>query len=181
MVAGVNRAMDPGLMAWEAAGIAGLAAVVIAGWTTANPTLYRAGLALQSVTPDWPRWKITLAAGLVTSVLACFPVFFMKLLDYVALYGLALMPIGAVVVAEHWILPRLGIEPYRTERSRADFNWNALIVWAGTLVACWFMPIHLFFRWLPGYFLALIAYVALEAWSARAAQPSTAAAGQVRS
>jgi purine-cytosine permease-like protein len=181
MVAGVNRAMDPGLMAWEAAGIAGLAAVVIAGWTTANPTLYRAGLALQSVTPNWPRWKITLAAGLVTSVLACFPVFFMKLLDYVALYGLSLMPIGAIVFAEHWILPRLGIKPYRVERSGADFNWNALVVWIGTLAACWFMPIHLFFRWLPGYFIALVAYVALEARSARVAAPHTAAASQVRS
>jgi purine-cytosine permease-like protein len=170
-------------MAWEAAGLSGLAAVVIAGWTTANPTLYRAGLALQSVTPNWPRWKITLAAGLVTSVLACFPVFFMKLLDYVALYGLALMPIGAVVFAEHWILPRLGIEPYRTERTGADFNWNALLVWVGTLAACWFMPFHLFFRWLPGYFIAMAAYVALEAAAARSAprEASAVRAGEVRS
>ena len=181
MVAGVNRAMDPGLMAWEAAGIAGVAAVVVAGWTTANPTLYRAGLALQSVTPNWPRWKITLAAGLVTSVLACFPVFFMKLLDYVALYGLALMPIGAVVFAEHWILPRLGIEPFRTERTGADFNWNALAVWAGTLAACWIMPFHLFFRWLPGYFIAMATYVALEATAARSAPRLAARAGEVRS
>ena len=80
MVAGINREMNPGLMAFEAAGAAGVLAVAIAGWTTANPTLYRAGLALQSVTPNWPRWKITLAAGAITSVLSCFPVFFMKLL-----------------------------------------------------------------------------------------------------
>jgi cytosine permease len=181
MVAGVNRAMDPGLMAWQAAGVAGTAAVVLAGWTTANPTLYRAGLALQSVTPNWPRWKITLAAGLVTSVLACFPVFFMKLLDYVALYGLSLMPIGAVVVAEHWILPRLGIKPYRAERTRADFNWNALVVWVGTLAVCWFMPFHLFFRWLPGYFIALLGYVALEAGSASRSLRNRAAVRAVRS
>jgi purine-cytosine permease-like protein len=181
MVAGVNRAMDPGLMAWEAAGLAGIVAVVVAGWTTANPTLYRAGLALQSVTPNWPRWKITLAAGLVTSVLACFPVFFMKLLDYVALYGLSLMPIGAVVFAEHWILPRLGVEPYRAERTGAEFNWNALIVWIGTLAACWFMPFHLFFRWLPGYFLALLAYTLLEAAAARRGVREAAAARMVRS
>ncbi|HET8550832.1 MAG TPA: hypothetical protein VFL57_22645, partial [Bryobacteraceae bacterium] len=178
MVAGVKRAMDPGLMAWEAAGIAGIAAVVLAGWTTANPTLYRAGLALQSITPNWPRWKITLAAGLTTSVLACFPVFFLKLLDYVALYGLSLMPVGAIVFAEHWILPWLGVEPYRAERTGAEFNWNAVIVWAGTLAACWFMPVHLFFRWLPGYFIALIAYTALESISARRGvrQPATASA-----
>ncbi|MBP1660969.1 MAG: hypothetical protein H6P95_2161, partial [Candidatus Aminicenantes bacterium] len=93
MVAAVGREMHPGLMAYEAVGVAGVAGVLFAGWTTANPTLYRAGLALQTVTPGWPRWKITLLAGTVTTALAAFPVFFLKLLDYVAIYGLILMPI----------------------------------------------------------------------------------------
>ena len=52
----------------------GALAVVIAGWTTANPTLYRAGLALQVVTPNWPRWVVTLIAGAVTTLMACSPV-----------------------------------------------------------------------------------------------------------
>ncbi len=162
MVASIGREMNPGLMAYEAAGIAGVAGVLFAGWTTANPTLYRAGLALQAITPNWPRWKITLAAGLATTVLSCFPVFFMKLLDYVAIYGLVLMPIGAVVFAEHWIFPLLKIEQYRAEKYNRLFNWRALTVWAGTLVACFFMPFHLFFRWLPGYFIALTAYILLQ-------------------
>lgn len=163
MVAGINREMNPGLMAYEAAGMAGLLAVMIAGWTTANPTLYRAGLALQSVTPNWPRWKITIVAGMATSVLACFPVFFLKLLDYVAIYGLVLMPIGAVVLAEHWILPRFGIARYRAERHGLVFNWNAALVWAGTLLFCFVLPVHLFFKWLPGYVFALATYTALQA------------------
>lgn len=162
MVAAVNREMNPGRMAYEAAGLAGVAAVALAGWTTANPTLYRVGLALQTVTPNWPRWKITLVAGLVTSVLSAFPVFFVKLLDYVAIYGLVLMPIGAVVFAEHWIFPRLGLMQYQAEKHRLLFNWKVLVVWVGTLVVCFFMPIHLFFRWLPGYFIALISYTALQ-------------------
>ncbi len=49
MVAAVARDMNPGLMAYEAAGLAGAFAVLVAGWTTANPTLYRAGLAFQTV------------------------------------------------------------------------------------------------------------------------------------
>jgi cytosine permease len=167
MVAGVNRQMNPGLMAFEAAGIAGVMAVAIAGWTTANPTLYRAGLALQSVTPDWPRWKITLAAGAVTSVLACFPVFFMKLLDYVAIYGLILMPIGAIVLVEHWILPLIGVEQYVTQKRGAAFNWNALLVWLGTLAIAAVLPMHLFFRWLPCFFVAVAAYTGLQYMTAR--------------
>lgn len=162
MVAAANRVMDPGLMAYQAAGFAGVTAVMLAGWTTANPTLYRAGLALQAVTPNWPRWKVTLIAGGVTTVLACFPVFFLKLLDYVALYGLILMPVGAVVFAEHWILPRLGLVQYQAEKKRLLFNWSAGIVWVGTLAIAYYMPFHLFFRWLPGYFIALLGYVLLQ-------------------
>ena len=162
MVAAVSREMNPGLMAFEAAGLAGAIAVFIAGWTTANPTLYRAGLALQTITPDWPRWKVTLAAGVATSVLACFPVVFLKLLDYVALYGLLLMPIGAVVLVEHWVLPRLGIAQYQAETARQWLNWQAAVVWGGTLVFCYVLPLHLYFLWLPGYFFALLAYTGLK-------------------
>ena len=162
MVAAVNRQMDPGRMAFEAAGIAGLLAVVLASWTTANPTLYRAGLALQCVTPNWPRWKTTLAAGLITTLLSCFPIVFMKLLDYVAIYGLVLMPVGAIVFAEHWVFPLLGIEQYQAEKRKWSLNWRALAVWIGTLVVCVFMPVHLFFRWLPGYLIALVWYTLLN-------------------
>jgi purine-cytosine permease-like protein len=162
MVAAVNREMDPGRMAFAAAGLPGVLAVMLAGWTTANPTIYRAGLALQSVTPNWPRWKLTLYTGLITSVLACFPVFFVRLLDYVAIYGLSLMPVGAVVFAEHWIFPLLGIPQYEAETKRMLFNWKVLLVWVGTLAACAVMPLHLFFLWLPGYFLALAFYVVLN-------------------
>jgi purine-cytosine permease-like protein len=162
MVAAVNRQMDPGVMAFEAAGFAGLLAVVLASWTTANPTLYRAGLAIQCITPNWPRWKTTLMAGLITTILSCFPLVFMKLLNYVAIYGLVLMPIGAIVFAEHWIFPKFGIEQYVAEKRGWTFNWKALVVWVGTLVLCLLMPFHLFFRWLPGYFVALVAYIILS-------------------
>ena len=163
MVAAVGREMNPGLMAYEAAGLAGVAGLVLAGWTTANPTLYRAGLALQTITPGWPRWKVTLVAGGITTILSCFPIFFLKLLNYVAIYGLVLMPIGAVVFAEHWLFPLFKLEQYRAEKYGLAFNWRALVVWFGTLAACFFMPIHLFFRWLPGYFIALVSYLLLSA------------------
>jgi len=162
MVAAVSREMHPGLMAYEAVGLAGAAGVFIAGWTTANPTLYRAGLALQVVTPNWPRWKVTLFAGIATTVLSCFPVFFMRLLDYVAIYGLVLMPIGAIVLAEHWVFPLLKIEQFQAEKRKWLFNWRAFFVWVGTLAVCYLMPFHLFFRWLPGYIIALIFYTLLQ-------------------
>ena len=99
--------------------------VVLAGWTTANPTLYRAGLALQVVTPGWPRWLVTVAAGLVTTLVACFPFVFRRLLDFVAIYGLLLVPVGAIVVAEHWIFPRLGLAQFWSARKGQWLNWPA--------------------------------------------------------
>ena len=163
MVAAVAREMNPGVMATEALGVAGAAAVLLASWTTANPTLYRAGLALQVVSPGWPRWKVTALAGLVTTVLACFPVVFLRLLDYVAYYGLILMPIGAIVIAEHWILPAFGIMRYHTEAKGWLVGPAALIVWPLTLiVSLYLLPVHLYFKWLPGYVFALVAYVALQ-------------------
>jgi len=162
MVAAVARQMNPGMMAFTAAGLAGALAVVVAGWTTSNPTMYRAGLALQVATPNWARWRVTAAAGVATTIVACFPVVFMRLLDFVALYGLILMPIGAVVFAEHWILPKLGLQQYRAEKKKLFVNWAALVTWFGTLIIVALLPIHLFFKWLPGYFIAQALYILLS-------------------
>jgi purine-cytosine permease-like protein len=176
MIAAVNREMHPGMMAFEAVGWAGPLAVAIAGWTTANPTLYRAGLALQAASPNWPRWKVTAAAGLAMTTLACFPLFVNRLNDMVALNGIFLMPIGAIVLAEHWIFPRLGLEQYQAEKQGCILNWRALAVWAGAVVFCLVVlerfGVHLFFRSLPGYLLALAAYVALTAAFSKKAMPA---------
>ena len=167
MVVAVAREMNPGLMAYTAAGIAGAFAVVLAGWTTANPTLYRAGLAFQSLTPNWKRWKVTLIAGIATTLAACFPGFFLRLLDFVAIYGLILMPIGAVVFVEHWIFPLLKFQQYRIEKTKKLFNIPAVITWLLTLIGCYLLPLHLFFKWLPGYLFASILYIFLTYISLR--------------
>src|SRR6056297_3556105 len=95
----------PGEVAYQAIGIAGAICVVIAGWTTANPTLYRAGLALQVASPNWKRWKVTLIAGLVTTAAALFPALVMRLMDFVSLYGLILVPMGAIIFADYYLIP----------------------------------------------------------------------------
>jgi len=174
MGAVLGNQLNPGQMAYSAAGPAGLLCVLLAGWTTANPTIYRAGLALQIVTPNWPRWLITLVAGAITTVVALFPAIFMKLLDFVAIYGLMLMPIGAIIVTEHWVFPRVGLRPYWADREKLFVNPAALISWAGVLILSFpieqftngrfrcpmdLLGIHLFFRWLPGWLLAAISYL----------------------
>lgn len=164
LVAAALGEVAPGPIAYLGAGVTGAVCVIIAGWTTANPTLYRAGLALQTVTPNWKRWKVTLVAGLVTTAAAIFPALMMRLLDFVALYGLILMPMGAVIFADFWLLPRLGLRQGYAEWRELVFSWPAGFTWAGTLAACWAINaiwgLEIFFLGLPGWFIATTLFVA---------------------
>jgi cytosine permease len=155
--------VTPGPIAYLGAGVAGAICVVIAGWTTANPTLYRVGLALQTATPNWKRWKVTLVAGLITTFAALFPAIMMKLLDFVFIYGLVLMPMGAVIFADYYILPRLGLSSGYAELKKILFSWPAALAWILTEVVCFYvLPGDLFFKALPGWFIAIIIFVGLS-------------------
>ncbi|MEX0778891.1 MAG: hypothetical protein WD037_04105 [Balneolales bacterium] len=166
LTAAAAGAIAPGIIAYNSAGIAGAVCVVIAGWTTANPTIYRAGLAFQSVSPDWKRWKVTLLTGLLTTVVACFPGVVMKLLDFVALYGLVLMPMGAVIFLDVIVFPKIGMRSNFADFTGSNFNWAAGLTWFVTLFFCLilylFAGIEIFFLGLPGWFVACLLYIGLS-------------------
>lgn len=159
--------IDPGAMAFTALGLAGIIAVILAGWTTSNPTLYRAGLAMQAITPGWPRWLVTLVVGVITTVIACFPFVFTKLLDFVGLYGLLLVPIGAIVFTEHWIFPMIGLTQLWCEKKKLIMSWPALISWfAGlgfALVLNKIGGVSLFYLFIPTSLVAMVLYIGLAA------------------
>ena len=153
----------PGPLAAYAIGISGALCVIVAGWTTANPTIYRAGLAIQAMMPHVKRWKVTLAVGLFTTIAACFPALVMKLLDFVALYGLLLMPMGAVIFMDFHLFPKLRLVTDYAERQNSSFNWAAALTWFITLAAAVLLNIfggvEIFFLGLPGWFMAAVLYV----------------------
>ncbi|SHI80138.1 Purine-cytosine permease [Tangfeifania diversioriginum] len=152
----------PGEVAFQAIGIAGALCVIIAGWTTANPTLYRAGLALQVASPNWKRWKVTLFAGLITTVAALFPALVMKLMDFVALYGLVLIPMGGVIFADFYLMDKLGLKNYYAERQGINFNWAAGITWFLLLIVAlimnMFVGVELYFLPLPAWILSIVLF-----------------------
>lgn len=155
--------LDAGGVAWQALGATGIIAVIIAGWTTSNPTLYRAGLAFQAVTPGWPRWLVTLVAGAATTVIACSPFVFTKLLDFVGWYGLLLMPVGAIVFVEHWIFPRIGLTQFWVSKKKLLVSWPALLSWgiaiAAAIISQCLNIIHLFFLFVPIWLLTSVLYI----------------------
>ncbi len=163
----------PGPLAYKACGIAGLICVIIAGWTTANPTIYRAGLAFQAIMPNKSRFAVTLFTGAIATLAGMFPAIAMQLLGFVALYGLLLMPMGAIVFADYWLLKRLGLQPNFAEQSGQPFNWAAGLTWFITLAVCFglvksgieingFQPFQIWFVALPGWFVATALYVGLS-------------------
>src|SRR3990172_6750664 len=134
-----NTDVLPGPLADRACGVAGLLCVIIAGWTTANPTIYRAGLAFQAIMPKVSLVKVTLATGMIAAVAGMFPAIAMKLLDFVAIYGMLLMPMGAVIFVDFYLMRKFGLEPNYAERSHTAFNWAAGLTWFLTLGACVFL------------------------------------------
>ena len=163
-----NTDVLPGPLAYRAAGVAGLICVIVAGWTTANPTIYRAGLAFQAIMPKKSRFAVTIGAGLLATFAGMFPAIAMRLLGFVALYGLILMPMGAVVFTDFWIFPKLGLKQYYAEHRGLKINWAAGAAWLVTLAICVALvksgnPIfQLYFVALPGWFIATALYIVLS-------------------
>jgi purine-cytosine permease-like protein len=168
----------PGPLAAGACGVVGLLCVIVAGWTTANPTIYRAGLAFQAIVPTASRFRVTLLTGLACTVAGMFPAVAMKLLGFVALYGLALMPMGAVIFCDYWLVRRLGLTPFYAEAAGRDVNWAAVLAWLVTLVACLGAVqlgyIEIYFAGLPGWFIAALVYLAASRLLQGAARPALA-------
>lgn len=123
---------QPGNIAMFGAGVAGLISVVIAGWTTANPTLYRAGLAIQVATPNWKRWKVTFLAGAFMIVTACIPAINAYLDRIIGYYGLFFMPLGAFIFVDVWVFPKLGLISDYAEKKGIMLSWPAAVAWIGS-------------------------------------------------
>ncbi|WP_242155541.1 purine-cytosine permease family protein [Aestuariivivens sediminis] len=145
----------PGPLAHNAIGIFGIIAVVLAGWTTANPTIYRAGLAFQAILPKLSTFKVTLLAGTIATIAGLFPAFAMKLLGFVALYGFILAPFGAVIVFEHFYHKRVGIIKNYAEVANLSFNKSVFWAWAVSFGIFYFISIK---------FEVFLSFVTLPAW-----------------
>ena len=162
----LNTDVLPGPLADSACGIAGLICVIIAGWTTANPTIYRAGLAFQAIMPKVSRFKVTLATGALATLAGVFPGIAMQLLGFVALYGMILMPMGAVLFVDFWVLEKCGLTKYYAEKAGLSINWAAGLTWFITFGTCTALvttdQVQIFFVSLPGWFFAAILYVILS-------------------
>lgn len=150
---------DPGFLAWNALGWTGIIVVVIAGWTTANPTIYRAGLAFQSLFKSAPRATGVIIAGVIATVAGAFPNLSAQLLGFVGTYGMILGPMGAIIFVNHYFAKRLGFHEDAADARGSKFNMAVLLAWL--------IPV------IPGLYMILgkgvfAAYLVIPAWIASA-------------
>ena len=120
---------NPGLLAFQSLGWAGIICVVIAGWTTANPTIYRAGLAFQGVLPKSSRTAMTLVAGAVATIAGAFPNLSAQLLGFVGTYGTVLGPMGAVIFVDFYLMKKFGLQNEYAAHSGTAVNTAVMIAW----------------------------------------------------
>jgi NCS1 family nucleobase:cation symporter-1 len=141
----------PGPLAYNAIGMFGIIAVFLACWTTANPTIYRAGLAFQAILPKTSTFWVTILAGSIATIAGLFPAFAMKLLGFVALYGFILAPFGAVIVFEHFFAKKVGITKNYAEVAGITFNKSVFYAWLISFGLFYFISI----QFVVGCFLCL--------------------------
>ena len=116
--------------------------------------------------PASSRFKVTLITGLIASVTAVFPIVTMRLLGFVAMWGMILMPMGAVIFMDFWVLPRLGLRSNFAEIAGRSFNWAAGVSWLAAMGVCtWLVQsgrTQIYFVSLPGWFVTSLLYVLLS-------------------
>ncbi len=156
--------LDSGAITAVTLGRVGLLAVIIAGWTTANPSIYRATLSFQSAFNVQNYKKLTYIVGAVMTVAACFPIM-SQVMTIVNIIVLVVPAVGAIVLTEHWIIPKVGGTRYWAMYKGWKMNYAGLIAWLISLGFVIVMKmtgvIHSYFLFLPTYLIAIAAYLIL--------------------
>lgn len=145
-------------------GISGVLAVVVASLTTAVPSFYRACLAFSGLRLGYRRAVLVL--GMAVSLMACLPLLFLRWLDIMVYFNIALAPIGAMILVEHFVLPRLGVIPFwrtihKVDSKLAFWVWGLGLLLAAILI--WQKTVHLFFVFFWVYTACILSY-GLVAW-----------------
>ncbi|TWT49263.1 hypothetical protein Pla22_44570 [Rubripirellula amarantea] len=177
--------LDPGDVAYRALGLSGYVIVIIAGWTTANANLYRAGLAAQAIFHMHSRKKVTFTVGVVTVAIACFPFVYKQILPLLTYAGLIVVPVGGIVFAEHVIFPRISLTRYWAKYKGLTHSTPAVASWvAGLVFGFGLNYLHVmsfFYLFLPTWAFTIVFYTMLASlYGARDSYPVEVAAEQKR-
>lgn len=156
--------LDPGEVTFTLLGYTGLIGVIIAGWTTANPTIYRIVLSFNVVFNKVSQKTMTYLMGALITIAACFP--YVQKADAILVYlGLAVEGAGVICITEHFIFPKIGYTRYWNEYKGKSVNWAAAVSWGISIVFSFLLVItgviHRNLILVPTFALTMILYIIL--------------------
>ena len=157
--------LDPGDVAFYALGWSGFVIVIVAGWTTAITNLYRAGLAAQAIYSNLSLRKTTTIVGIAMVIVACFPFVFSQILPLLTYAGLLVVPVGAIVFAEHQLFPKIGYTRYWSKFQDYKTSTPAILSWILGLIFGFGLNVldimSFYYLFIPTWFFTILVYTFL--------------------
>jgi quinol-cytochrome oxidoreductase complex cytochrome b subunit len=100
-------------------------------------------------------------------MIACFPFVFSQILPLLTYAGLLVVPVGAIVFAEHQIFPRIGYTRYWSSYRELSFSTPAIASWALGLIFGFGLNtldvMSFFYLFIPTWVFTIIVYTLLAA------------------
>ena len=156
--------LDPGAVTNTVFGMTGICAVIVAGWTTANPTIYRAALSINCLMPRFTRKQVTYMIGGLMTIAACFPAM-TDIGSVVQILGWSVVGVGAICITEHYIFPKIGYTRFWSLYQEKNINWAAVMTWAVSIsfvfVTLRTGAMHRNFIFIPEYLISVVCYIVL--------------------
>ncbi|MFB0564882.1 MAG: cytosine permease [Candidatus Aminicenantaceae bacterium] len=124
-------------------GLTGFIALLLAQWTTNDSNIYSAVLALNNIF-RWKRWKLTIIAGIFSSLLASLGIL-ERLELFLILLTVSIGPIGGILLADYYLLGRLKKEKFEQNKPKI-LNVKALIAYIISVAVGWATsghPLHI--------------------------------------
>ncbi|MGD6855734.1 cytosine permease [Bacillus infantis] len=116
-----------------------LPAILVLGlniWTTNDNALYASGLGFSSITKI-AKSKVVIFNGIVGTILAMW--LYNNFVGWLTILGAALPPVGAIILADYFIIKRGKYKKFEQMRFKA-VNWPAMIAWGAGVLAANFIP-----------------------------------------
>ena len=120
-------------------GFIGFLALLFAQWTTNDSNIYSAVLALNNIF-RWKRWKLTIIAGFIASLLAALGIL-ERLELFLTLLTVSIGPIGGILLTDYYLLGSLRRERLKVQKR---LNSRALISYFISVAVGWLTSGHPF-------------------------------------
>ncbi|WP_409303417.1 cytosine permease [Peribacillus sp. SCS-155] len=114
-------------------------AIIVLGlniWTTNDNAIYASGLGISNITKI-KKSKVVIFNGIVGTILAMW--LYNNFVGFLTLLGSALPPIGAIIIADFFIVNRGRYADFEKMKFKS-VNWTALIAWALGFAAAKLLP-----------------------------------------